>query len=416
MDMDSILSSAGHFLQALLPIAGAFVLAWAAWNMWKHYVQQEFIAGIEWIVLEVKPPREVLRSPKAMELFFTNALYHTSNKGLLEMYWQGAVWFWFSLEIVSIGGQVHFYIRIPSRLKGLIETQIYAQYPQAEIKEVEDYTLAVDKISPTSKWNLWGCEFALEKNDVYPIKTFVDFGLDKDPKEEYKVDPLSPIIELFSSIEKEEQMWIQIVVRVNQKKYHGKDGVHDIVKESEVEIARMSELFTNVRPNLSIEIRPAPWHNDIINAINRKVTKPVFECGIRVCYVAPKELFQNNSRRNIRLIFRQYAQPHMNSFKRINSTQFDYPWQYTTNSLLKLKDRMLEEYRERGFYHLPLRHHIPVPFPLSTFFPKYNHHHTFVLNTEELATLWHFPGQIVKVPGLERIESKESSPPTNLPT
>ncbi|KKP85697.1 MAG: hypothetical protein UR88_C0010G0019 [Candidatus Nomurabacteria bacterium GW2011_GWA1_35_8] len=43
------------------------------------------------------------------------------------------------------------------------------------------------------------------------------------------------------------------------------------------------------------------------------------------------------------------------------------------------------------------------------------HHHTNVMNTEELATLWHFPGQILKVPTLERIESKEASPPTNLP-
>jgi hypothetical protein len=35
---------------------------------------------------------------------------------------------------------------------------------------------------------------------------------------------------------------------------------------------------------------------------------------------------------------------------------------------------------------------------------------------EELATLWHFPGQILKVPSFERIESKEAAPPTNLPT
>ena len=40
---------------------------------------------------------------------------------------------------------------------------------------------------------------------------------------------------------------------------------------------------------------------------------------------------------------------------------------------------------------------------------------TFVLNVEEIATLWHFPGQILKIPTLERVESKEASPPTNLP-
>ncbi len=88
-----------------------------------------------------------------------------------------------------------------------------------------------------------------------------------------------------------------------------------------------------------------------------------------------------------------------------------------------LANRMLHEYRERAFFHLPMRHHllsehaIPWPFIIifKQFFLPYFHHQTFVLNTEELATLWHFPGQILKVPTLERIESKEASPPTNLP-
>jgi hypothetical protein len=87
---------------------------------------------------------------------------------------------------------------------------------------------------------------------------------------------------------------------------------------------------------------------------------------------------------------------------------------------MKLADRMLEEYRERSFFHLPMRHTIlsehVLHWPLSPLlFLGYKHPPTFVLNVEELATLWHFPGQILKVPTLERIESKEAAPPTNLP-
>jgi hypothetical protein len=93
---------------------------------------------------------------------------------------------------------------------------------------------------------------------------------------------------------------------------------------------------------------------------------------------------------------------------------------------------MLHEYRERAFFHLPMRHHllsehvlksiVPIPglqnifmYFVKMFFLPYFHHLTYVLNVEELATIWHFPGQILKVPTLERIESKEASPPTNLP-
>src|SRR3989344_5562782 len=108
--------------EILLPIIATIFLGWVGWKFWVHYIQQDFISGIEWVLLEVVPPRDVVRSPKAMELFITNALYHMSGKSGLETYWQGAVWFWFSLEIASIDGQVHFYIRTPSRIKELIET------------------------------------------------------------------------------------------------------------------------------------------------------------------------------------------------------------------------------------------------------------------------------------------------------
>ena len=135
-------------VRAILPLIGVIILGRIAWIFWLHYIQQDFISGIDFVLLEIVPPRDVLRSPKAMELFITNALYHWSMKGGKEEYWQGAVWFWFSLEIASIDGQVHFYIRTPTRIRGLIETQMYAQYPQAQVKAVEDYTLGVDEITP----------------------------------------------------------------------------------------------------------------------------------------------------------------------------------------------------------------------------------------------------------------------------
>ncbi|MFA4975544.1 MAG: hypothetical protein WC839_02075 [Candidatus Paceibacterota bacterium] len=415
----------------LLPIAGVIFLGFSARFFWLHYVRANFISGIEWVLLEIVPPRDVLRSPKAMELFISNALYHWSIKGGLETYWQGAVWFWFSLELVSIDGQVHFYIRVPSRLKGLIETQMYAQFPQAQVKVVEDYTLVVDKVTPDSAWNLWGCEFKLTKPDIYPIKTYIDFGLDKDPKEEYKVDPISPVIELFGSISKGEQMWMQIVITPSKKEYRTPGTwfkTHDWVEEGRRTILKALKEFTGfrVRPDgtYSKEVRSPDFMRPMMEAAGKKMLKVGFETGIRVCYVAKKEVFNMSNRRNIRLIFRQYAVPFINELTRINSTQADA---FGTNfiakfiplsskKVLRLADRMLEEYREREFFHPPLRHKIHLPWPLSpVIFPNFFHHHIMILNTEELATLWHFPGQILKVPTLERIESKEASPPTNLP-
>lgn len=415
-----------HAIVWILPLFGTIVLGYIAWKMWIHYIQQDFISGIDYVMLEIVPPREVLRSPKGMELFFTNALYHWSQKGGLEEYWQGAVWFWHSLEIVSIEGQVHFYIRTPSRLKDLVETQMYGQYPQAQVKVVEDYTLAVDEISPKSEWNLWGCEFKLEKSEAYPIKTYTDYGLNTDPKEEFKVDPISPVIELFGSIQKGEQMWLQIVVRPSKKEFHHEGKTYDWVEEAKWQIEKLMTEYAkmNVIEGTTLsKVRPPFSMEPTIKSMTEKMLKIGFDTGIRVCYVAKKDAFQMNSRRNIRLIFRQYAKPLSNSFTRVNSTQADaYGGIFISSpkTVMKLADRHLHAYREREFFHLPLRHHLfnkhMLPWPISPlFFKAYFHPEYFVLNVEELATIWHFPGQILKVPTLERIESKEAAPPTNLP-
>jgi len=419
------------------PLAGTILLGYIAFKLWLHYVRQNFISGITWSLLEIIPPREVLRSPKAMELFLNNALYHFSYKGGLETYWQGAVWFWFSLEIASIDGQVHFYIRTPSRIKDLIETQMYAQYPQAYIKEVEDYTLGVDEISPKSEWNGWGCEFKLEKPEVFPLKTYTDFGLDKDPKEEYKVDPISSVVELFGSIQKGEQMWMQIVITPSKKKYHTHGTWfkhHDWVEEGQIQIKKILKPFTSERERaitapgtVSLEIRAPGFMDEMVKGSARKLLKLGFDTGIRIFYAAKKEIFpfgtRTNNSRNIRLIFRQYASPFSNQLTRFNNTQADaYGGWFTIppRTVMILANRMLNEYRERAFFHLPLRHHLfskhVLFWPFSLLFNAYFHHETFVLNTEELATMFHLPGQILKVPTFERIESKEASPPPDLPT
>lgn len=426
-------------IRLILPLLAVIILGRIAWKLWVHYVQQDFISGMDFVLLEIVPPREVLRSPKAMELFFTNALYHFSNKGGKESYWQGAVWFWFSLEIASIDGQVHFYIRTPTRVRSLIETQMYAQYPQAQVKAVEDYTLAVDEISPESAWMGWGCELKLNKPEAFPIKTYVDFGLDKDPKEEFKVDPISPLIEFFGSMQKGEQAWMQIVITPSKVEYktHGTwFGTHNWVEESKLQLEKILLPYTSKRKEQEgeevikvarIEVRVPDTLKKTVEAMNNKTQKLGFDTGIRIMYIAKKEAYTMNNRRNIRLIWRQFERPDCNGFTRTNNTQGDaFNSQFfglSPEKTMILVDRMLTEYRERSFFHHSLRQQLfnehnfnGVTLTIfKQFFLPYFHPPTYVLNVEELATLWHFPGQMLKVPTLERIESKEAAPPTNLP-
>jgi hypothetical protein len=383
-----MIDALGYFIYNVFvfiwPMMLLYFLARLSWFLWNHYSEQSSISSINWVLLEIMPPREVLRSPRAMELFFTNALFHSKV--------------WFSLEIASIDGQVRFYVRTPNKLKEFLETNMYAQYPQAQIKVVDDYTFSVDKISEESDWNLWGCEFVLEKDNAYPIKTYVDFDLDKNLKEEQKIDPISPVIEFLGSLQKGEQLWLQIVLRPSKDKW---------IDDSKKTLESIMEPYA--------EKKAPDFLSTLAEGITNKTMKLGFEVGIRVCYVAKKEFWRNGVIKNIGLLFKQYSNPFLNSFKTVNTTEIDSSLPFAGKSILGLKNRMLNEYRHRELFSPPLREKIPIFWPISIFIPTWIHSNPFILNVEEIATLFHFPGQILKVPTLERVESKEAAPPTNLP-
>ncbi len=409
----------------LMPIPLAFI----AFHLWHHYRQERFIMGIKWVLLEIQVPRDVIKSPAAMELIFTNAFYHQSKKGFWEQFMIGAPWMWFSLEMVSIDGRVHFFVRTPTRIRDLVETQIYAQYPQAKVMEVDDYAFNIPQYSKSGDWNVWGCEFNKKKEDFLPIKTYKGFGDDMKTgiKEEYKIDPITPTIEYLGSLPKGQQMWIQIIIRQNIKTYHSHHtGKHvDFYDAANEFIESILQPYTRTQKNDNVpgtfgKQVGIPKHLEpVIKSITDQLGLIHFDTGIRVMVLSDKRLCTEDQfnilRRDARLIFRQYSQPFSNEFNRINATQFDAPWSDPTGlALTKIKKRMLDFYRLRIFFHPPLQYSVKYPAPFSMFFPS-NKPEVIVLSTEELATIFHFPGMVSETPSFKRIESKIAKPPSNLP-
>jgi len=174
------------------------ILGYYFWKTWVKYVRLKFHLKQEYILLEFKLPKEITKSPVAMEVFM-NSLSQTSGEATwFDRYWGGGMRAWFSLELVSIEGQVKFFIWTRNTMKKTIENHLYSQYPNVEIAEVDDYTEGVE-FDPEER-NLWGCYFVKVKDSFFPIKTYVDYGLDRDPKEEFKIDPLTPVLEYLGSI------------------------------------------------------------------------------------------------------------------------------------------------------------------------------------------------------------------------
>ena len=292
-----------NLLQILIVTIGYLMpipLTYIALNLWHHYRQERFIMGIKWVLLEIQVPRDVIKSPAAMELIFANALYHKSNKGFWEVYIQGAPWFWFSLEIVSIDGRVHFYIRTPTRMRNLVETQIYGQYPQAKVVEADDYAFNVPQYKKDGDWNTWGCEFRKMKEDFLPIKTYKAMGDDMKTgvKEEYKIDSITPMIEYLGSLPRGQQVWIQFVVRQSIRTYHShKTGGHvDFYTAANEFMAEMFKPYTKYSPGAGIggidtfEVRPPSFLDPAVKQMTANLQQIHFDVGIRLVTLSDKRL------------------------------------------------------------------------------------------------------------------------------
>ena len=385
----------------LSPIWLPILLFYVFGKLWMNYIRTKFIQDAEFILLEIKLPRDITRSPAAMELVLSAFWQSDPANTFIKRLWEGKIMDWFSLEMMSIGGEVHFFIWTNKKYKNVVESRIYAQYPNIEIYEVPDYTQFIE-FDP-NKNNIWATDYQLKKPDPYPIMTYIDYGLDKDPKEEFKIDPLSALIEYLGSIQPGEQVWHQIIVRKHVK-HRGRKSffratdwqqdAKDLVSKIKSDIAAgTGEAFEKIGSNIT------EGQKKVISAIERSTAKNAYEVGIRSIYIADNEVFNHGP--NISGLFGSFFQVNsndLNGFEAGKMTDFKYPWQdYKEIRMNRMRKEFFDAYRARGYFHYPYK-------------KKW-----FILNTEELATIYHFPGDVVQTPTFGRIGSRKAEPPTNLP-
>ena len=115
------------------------ITAYFAWKFWMYYIRLRYVSKINWVLLEIKLPRELPKSPQVMEIILS-AMHQTASIVAINKYWEGKLRTWYSLEIVSKEGSIHFYFYVQKSYRSVVEAQIYAHYPQVEIHEAADYT------------------------------------------------------------------------------------------------------------------------------------------------------------------------------------------------------------------------------------------------------------------------------------
>lgn len=426
MNSGSLIFEIFFWIERTAPVWAPILLVVMSWRLWVWYVNELFFLGLNWKILEIKVPQEVARSPQAMEMILTNAFYQTGGYGnWVQKYWSGNKPLWFSLEIVSIEGGIHFFIRTPEKFARLIETQVYAQYPNAEVFEVEDYTMELPDYSPDGDYEISGGEWKLEKADPYPIKTYIDYGLDKalgSLDEDQKIDPLTPMIEWMGSLGKGEQVWFQILIRPsNWIKYQIEEEDKDkgkkvkkMVKWNDLVKKEISEYKKKFEPKEGSYVSPrmTKMEESILNALERSASKLGFDVGVRHIYIAVKDSFNKNTSGEFANVLRQYNSLEFNSFKSDGGTGGpDFVWEDVRGVIpIKKKKKILKSYKSRWWWY--------PRFDYKNFkhYIKYQkERESMVLTTEELATIYHLPSTTIQTPTFKRINSKKVEAPFNLP-
>jgi hypothetical protein len=313
-----------------------------------------------------------------------------------------------SFEIASINQHIYFYIWCPEKHKTLIITQLYAQYGDIEIKEIPDYTLEITEEEINRSI---GAEITTTDPHIYPIKRHPQF---EDKTSQLFLDPLSAITSSLSSLESvDEKLSMQITIspldgywrqqgmkasekirggfRLNSITYI--QWYTNLFLQKKIRrlyntlfihpflfIFGLSAKHNSSQGNTSSEVEESHQKETHEQAINGKLSHNGFDCNIRWLYTPTKNsnihISENKLKEAVAGLY-QFNMPRFNSFAIKN---------------ISTKGRMFfKRFKKRSILN------------------------PFILNTEELATLWHLPNNTVNTPNIQWVQSNKLEAPLNLP-
>ncbi len=286
-----------------------------------------------------------------------------------------------SFEIVVKDNKISFYIAVPDKMKDFVEQQVHAQYPHAQIDVEPDYNI----FKPQS--HIVGAYLFFKSKSAFPIKTF----------KKMDSDPLVALLNPLSKISEDEGAAIQYILRPASTKWRrqGVKMIRDIREGQKFEyVAHRSSFMRSIYkwkkvlfPNHKDPskgghepYRLTQMEDEMVKNMEEKISLGGLELTLRLISSAnTKEKAQMNLE-NIINSFSQY-----NIYRYGNSFAAAVP---------KRPTQLIREF----IYRSPQEDHYTV------------------LNTEELAGMWHMPTPFTETPHINWLGARKAPPPTNMPT
>ena len=399
-----------------------WMLLYLALGFYQEYRENKYTKDWKWVVLAVDIPPLNVQTPKAIEQMFAHLAGAYDKPNIADHFRGGYKQRWFSFEILSIEGYIQFLVRTEETFRDLVEAALYAQYPEAEITEVEDYVSNIPDVYPNDTHDIWAADFGLAEDDAYPIRIYREFehSISKDT---VLKDPMGALLENFSRIGPGEQLWMQILVEPvgNSWKEKSIKKIKEIIGEKE---KPKENKYLDATLNAPLKILEGmgdqvfareggdssssdkkddgernqlkyltPGQTKIVESMEEKITQVGFKTKIRGLYAGRKEVFRpTRGVHGLIGAMNQFNVPTANSIVPkfgVSASYFFKKWRIAYR-----KNLLVKAYKKRKI----------KPGARS-----------FIMNVVELATIWHFPMSHVKTPMIQKVEAKQSEPPIGLP-
>lgn len=294
-----------------------------------------------------------------------------------------------ALEIVAQDELIYFYVVVPQYLQQYIEQQIQAQYPHAQIEQTEDYNIF------TSNGYTSAANIKLINPDIFSIKTY----------RKIESDPLNAVTNSLSKLNNDEGAVVQLIIRPASKEWYkkGRKVVSEVMQGKKIEKATkgmgQSTWYDKTAKGVlkgagavrsvletSSETPPMPGQpqlsamdQETIKSIEEKSSKAGIEVNLRVISSSSSESSVKLNLDNI-----------LNSFSQYNIYEYGNGFK---PSKVKNIDKTVSDFIHRAFSKTQ----------------------SYVLNTEELASIFHFPLPSCETPNIHWLGARKAAAPVNMP-
>lgn len=274
----------------------------------------------------------------------------------------------YEVAVPHIGEELHFYVSVPREMTEAVTRQVQGLWPAASVtREEGDYNIftpggAVSAAYVTAK-----------DSHALPIRTYQELGS----------DPTAAILGGFTKLSGIGQgAALQVMVRPAPK--DASKGLQKLL-EGLKQGRKLKDLLPSIGSTLSSmattsakEEIPGKPDEELVRALEGKVSKPLAWVEMRVVASAPTQQEADQILEGIAAGFAQFSAPRRNEL------------------------RVSKPRSQKGIIH-------------EFSFREFTGTHASLLNTEELASLYHFPVAGTELARVKWLKSREAAPPSNLP-